>query len=1024
MSKLALKRINEAKQKRSKKLDLSGCGLTELPDELFELTWLEEFITYKPSDFFDVKENLWFRFLYFFNLPHWFFRERIRNKIKQLNPRIKELQELKKLDLFGIESVELSLIKDLSNLQELWVSDSKLKDLSPLKNLKVLQYLVITHSQVKDLTPLKNLLNLQIISIGSECLKDLSPLNNLQRLKKVRITFSEVSDLSPLKDLQSLKEIDIGYTIISDLSPLKDLHGLQKLDVRKTNVSDLSPLMDLQNLEYIDISSTQVSDLSPLKHLIEKGLSVSLGSKKYRNEIDVEDCPLSNPPKAIVEQGNAAILNYFRQIEEQGTVPLYEAKLIMVGEPGAGKTSLTEKLLDETYKVIPKNPNVESTLGINIRENWAFPDRQRQTGEFTCHIWDFGGQEIQYMTHQFFLSPESLYVLVADDRKQHTLFPYWFEVIHLLGKDDGGLYSPIIVVLNEHENKSITNFDLSAYRLKYPSTQIDVLEVNLADENLERFRALRTKIQQSLCKLHHIGRPLPSKWPLIREAILDLNSNHNHISQTEFSEICGRFGIERKDDRELIGKYLHRLGIILHFQGDIQLRNFIIINPKWALKAVYAVLENKDAEKRCGRFTDTDLDNYWQDLSVEERSNILNLMKKDSFEICYPIGNNTYIAPQLLAQIRPIFKWDNTASLKCQFFYRFMPKGIITRLIVRKHEFLANKPQIVWARGAIFRRFNCDILVTEEETERNGLIAIEVNGKETNKSRALNFIRDEIEEIHRTWFPQIKYDERAPCNCDYCRNSSQPTFFDWTKLTQRFEESHPTIECDNGKVKSVPILPLMEGYTGKERIESLKDMKNRDRGFDYIRDNQPFRDEKPTINIVHLIMKNKSSIILLVLVVIFFVYARDNSEFEIFNLFRAKQGQDDKPIIEAVDPNLNLTIVGSIKLNNRNATAEEVKKVYIKGNSLVAPTTLSGNIFRLAGVDIPKDKLIEISVELKGISEPPSAFFRIPKANKDNIADLGEVLIEYKQVSKNSGKPSSAGRNTPFIINNINIVNK
>ena len=42
MSALALQRINEAKQQRLTRLDLGNCGLIELPEKLFELTWLEE----------------------------------------------------------------------------------------------------------------------------------------------------------------------------------------------------------------------------------------------------------------------------------------------------------------------------------------------------------------------------------------------------------------------------------------------------------------------------------------------------------------------------------------------------------------------------------------------------------------------------------------------------------------------------------------------------------------------------------------------------------------------------------------------------------------------------------------------------------------------------------------------------------------------------------------------------------------------------------------------------------------------
>ena len=42
MSNLALKRIAKEKIEKTGKLDLGNCGLTELPDELFELVWLEE----------------------------------------------------------------------------------------------------------------------------------------------------------------------------------------------------------------------------------------------------------------------------------------------------------------------------------------------------------------------------------------------------------------------------------------------------------------------------------------------------------------------------------------------------------------------------------------------------------------------------------------------------------------------------------------------------------------------------------------------------------------------------------------------------------------------------------------------------------------------------------------------------------------------------------------------------------------------------------------------------------------------
>lgn len=44
-------------------------------------------------------------------------------------------------------------------------------------------------------------------------------------------------------------------------------------------------------------------DLSPLKHLIKKGIPVKWGSYLDENGIAVKNCPLTNPPREIVELG-------------------------------------------------------------------------------------------------------------------------------------------------------------------------------------------------------------------------------------------------------------------------------------------------------------------------------------------------------------------------------------------------------------------------------------------------------------------------------------------------------------------------------------------------------------------------------------------------------------------------------------------------------------------------------------------------------------------------------------------------
>ena len=55
MSDLALKLIAEAREKNLTMLDIGNCGLRELPEELFELTKLEELIVSNQYWGYEVK---------------------------------------------------------------------------------------------------------------------------------------------------------------------------------------------------------------------------------------------------------------------------------------------------------------------------------------------------------------------------------------------------------------------------------------------------------------------------------------------------------------------------------------------------------------------------------------------------------------------------------------------------------------------------------------------------------------------------------------------------------------------------------------------------------------------------------------------------------------------------------------------------------------------------------------------------------------------------------------------------------
>lgn len=179
--------------------------------------------------------------------------------------------------------------------------------------------------------------------------------------------------------------------------------NIQKLVLSGCQIRDGWFLEKLTGLTTLDVSENNLENLSPVLHLVKKGIPVVWDWGKP-NQISVEDNPFTNPPIEIVKQGNAAILNYFEEKAKGETVILQEAKMLIVGEGGSGKTSLLRRLYQKNRPLPEEN---ESTKGIEIHyHDFKMPDGSN----FRLNVWDFGGQEIYHATHQFFLTKRSLYV--------------------------------------------------------------------------------------------------------------------------------------------------------------------------------------------------------------------------------------------------------------------------------------------------------------------------------------------------------------------------------------------------------------------------------------------------------------------------------------------------------------------------------------------------------------------------------------------------------------------------------------
>ena len=738
------------------------------------------------------------------------------NGLINLPESMAALQNLTTLDLIYNELTNLpESITALQNLTTLYLSNNGLTNLP--ESMTALQNLTTLYLSNNGLTrlpePMTALQNLTTLYLRSNGLINLpESMAALQNLTILDLSNNKLTNLP--ESMTSWQKLTTLYLRSNKLTSLPEsMIALQNLTALYLSGNGLTRLPEsmtsLQNLTILDLRNNGLTSLPEW-----------ITALQNLTTLDLSDNGLISPPQEVAERGVEAIRDYFRQLAQEGDDYVYEAKLLIVGEPGAGKTTLARKIEDEDYQL---QTNEKSTEGIDIIQ-WHFPYNEERN--FQVNIWDFGGQEIYHATHQFFLTKRSLYALVADTRKEDTDFYYWLNVVELLSGN-----SPLLIVKNEKQDRQR---EIPERQLRGRFTNLkEVLATNLKTKR--GLPEILKHIRHYISSLPHIGDKVPKTWVKVREA-LEKDMRY-HIPLAEYFQLCEQNGIiERKYQFQLSG-YFHDLGVILHFQDEPLLAKTVILKPEWATDAVYRVLDNKTVRENFGRFSMSDLDAIWHEAKYADmRHELLQLMLK--FKLCYRLDNSLdHIAPQLLSDNQPTYKWNSKYNLHLRYEYDFMPKGIITRFIVAVHHLIADSQRLVWRSGVILEREQTRAEVIQHYYGFKGEIQIRITDQ--HKKELLTIIIHELKQIHDS-FNNLSYRQLIPCNCQTCVKRKVPHFYDFHSLKNRLAEQKRDIECQNTPYQMVDVRTLIDdalqkpdhnknasrhrkdGYSGKANSNGLK----------------------------------------------------------------------------------------------------------------------------------------------------------------------------------------------------------
>jgi internalin A len=605
-------------------------------------------------------------------------------------------------------------------------------------------------------------LNLEQIKITSPTLTTLSTLHNLQRLI---LKSTKLTDISSLQRLSNLTSLDLGNNHITDISSLQGLSNLIVLSLENNQITDISSLQGLSNLAYLYLRNNQITDISSLQGLsnlteldlrsnkirqlpetiFKLGWDMNVDSDSFNpfseaNQVFLEGNPLEKPPLLIIKKGNEAIRAYFKSLEGKKQI-LNEVKLLLVGDGGAGKTSLVKRLLKQGF-----DKNEDQTHGINIRHCKV----KSGSVKIRAHIWDFGGQEIMHAAHQFFLSKRSLYILVLDGRKDEKT-EYWLKLIQSFGGN-----SPVLVVLNKMDQNPSFDVNRLFLRGKYKNIK-GFYRVSCSDER--GIKEFSRAMARELANVEMIRTTWAVTWFNVKKQLED--NPQPYISYDQYRDLCSKEKVPEITSQETLLDFLNDLGVVLHFK-DFELQDTHVLGPRWVTEAVYKIINSEELAESCGVLHLEQLDNILKkkkkedyDYPPEKYRFIVRLMQK--FELCYSIYEQQFLIPDLLAVQEPVIDFDYPAALKFIIQYDFLPRSIMPRFIVNMHKDIKDKLQ--WRTGVVLE--DTDFLSTavvkaDHEAKR---IYIYVNGEQKRDYFAM--LLAVLRRIHRS-FEKLKTKELIP----------------------------------------------------------------------------------------------------------------------------------------------------------------------------------------------------------------------------------------------------------------------
>ena len=690
---------------------------------------------------------------------------------------------------------------NLTGLSALYLDNNELGELpDSIGTLSGLKYLNLASTKLARL-PDWIQTGITWLNISDNELDSLpDPVMRLTRLSYLLASDNRITEIPVgIGDLKGLIFADLSKNSLTEIpDTLAELTALRTLYLSNNRLSSIpAGLVNLTALERLNLSNNALTeipdwllDLTSLEFLL------------------LAENPTMSPPPEIASSGTQSVLAFLRARRE-GASRQWVSKLLVVGEGGAGKTSLIKALLGAQH-----DPAEATTHGIRVSDlNIRHP--VLADVEMKLSAWDFGGQEIYHATHQFFLTNRSLFLLLWNSRLgwEQGRLHYWLDIIKSRAPD-----SPVLLIAT-HADANQRPVDLPLHDLQREYPQI---VGNMAIDN-----QARRGIDEVLSELARLAASLPlmgAEWPTTWLGAADAvkATPENHITPDRMRQLMSAAGLADPAQQEYIAVAMHQLGDILYYHDDPELAQTVILRPEWVNEYISLVLDSPDVADRDGLLTYGTMTVLWSDLDRGMRDHFLGMM--DKYEISFQVdGGSTGVVSLVVERLPwnpPPYEdaWDEalrvpgTSEIKVLYQLNTMPPGIPTWFIARSHRFTTNTH---WRTGALLQHIDRSHTALVRTYSRRNTVELTVRGP---APAAFFSILDDGFNRTLERYPGLEIKRLVPCPCRRNESEECTELFDYEDLHKRLIRDPPRheIECrKSGDLLDVPQLLL--GLAPSER---------------------------------------------------------------------------------------------------------------------------------------------------------------------------------------------------------------